>query len=251
MKTFDWCGYTWANEMEGGRIIQSSRPWYWYSSDVITETENGVLSLSIRENPKDIKYWDGKIYHSTYEAATMRSLVDFGYGSFSCQMKMPTGMNLWASFWLTGSGNWPPEIDINESESGDKSCYFRMTDTRFPWINPSWRTTNDVHYRDENLTHNHLGSKNVTIFKQFENPSQHFIEYKCEWLPDKIVFYVNGKVTRTVKGSVCKQLTDNLKEPEKGFKMNVIFNVWCDNPEYKKVNLSSQMLIKNFKYEPF
>ena len=54
MKTFDWCDYTWTNEMEGGRIIQSSRPWYWYSSDVITETENGVLSLTIISNDKSI-----------------------------------------------------------------------------------------------------------------------------------------------------------------------------------------------------
>lgn len=250
MKTFEWCRYNWTNEMEGHRIIQSKYPWYWYSIDTIMRDGTDTLELSIRKNPKDIKHYNGVTYHSLYEAATMRSLEDFGYGTFSCEMMMPTGRNLWASFWLSGSGNWPPEIDINEGESGEKSSYFRMIDTRFPWIKPSWRTTNNIHYRDENMDHRQAGQRNVSYIKQPKDSSKTFIEYKCEWRPEKITFYANGKITRTVAGYICKQLTENINNPEKGFKMNVIFNVWCDNPDCHDISMMQPMLIRNFKYKP-
>ena len=198
MKTFDWCGYTWTNEMEGGRIIHPSFPWYWYSSDVITKDEDGSLSLTIRENPKEVKYYDGTIYHPSIEVATMRTLEDFSYGKFSCEMIMPEGTNLSASFWLTGSGNWPPEIDIEEGWTEEKKSWFRLFDKQPPFICPSWRTTTNVVYRTDDLVQTHIGSKNICWFTQPKNPSENFIEYSCEWLPDKITFYANGKVVRRV-----------------------------------------------------
>ena len=236
--------------MEGGRIIHPSYPWYWYSLDTIRKDKNDMLEFFVRKNPKEVKHWDGKIYYPQYEVSTMRSIEEFGYGTFSCEMMMPTGKNLSASFWLTGSGNWPPEIDIEEGWTEEKPSWFRLTEKYFPYINPSWRTTTNIHYRDEQLNKTHIGSRNIPYCKQPKDPSENFIEYKCRWEPKKITFYANGKVVRTITGDVCEKLTKNITNQEKGWKVNVIFNVWIENPDNHIIDMVHPMLIKNFKYEP-
>ena len=251
--TFNWCGCTWKSQMDGGRIIHPTYPWYWYSSsdNVLKRDKNDMLELFIKKNPKDVKHWDGNIYHPTYEVATIRSVEDFGYGTFSCKMMMPTGKNISASFWLSGSGNWPPEIDIEEGFlEGDKG-WFRWTENYFPYLKPSWRTTTNVHFRDDNMNKTHIGSRNISYLKQSKDPSENWIEYKCTWKPNLITFYANDKVVRTVTGKECKQLTQNIKDPEKGWKVNVIFNVWLQgDPEQLKPDMVHPMLIKEFVYKP-
>lgn len=246
---FEWCGYNWSAKMEGGRIVHSRYPWYWYSSDVISDNGDGSLSLGIRENPREVVNYDGKVYHPTLEAATMRSKQVFSYGTFSCEIMVPECENLSASFWLSGDGNWPPEIDIEEGWT-DKRSWFRMTEPYFPWIKPGWRTTSNVHYRDDEMEHVHIGSRNVCWFRQMRNPAKHFVKYACDWYPDEIVFYVDGKVVRRVGEDVCRKLTTNITDPDKGYDMKVIFNVWSDNPDISRNKLYTPMKIRNFEYEP-
>ena len=45
-------------------------------------------------------------------------------------------------------------------------------------------------------------------------------------------------------------MVKNLKDPEKGFRMNVIFNVWVENPDKHTIEIEQPMFIKNFKYQP-
>ena len=238
--------------MDGGRIVHPEHPYYWYSNDenVVVRMKNGEIHLYCKYNPRDIKYYDGRIFHPTYEAATIRSIKAFDFGTFSCEMKMPKGKNLSASFWLTGAGNWPPEIDIEEGWTEEKDDWFRFIDQGFPWIKPSWRTTTNVVYRDEQMNQTHIGSRNVPYLKQPFEPDDWFIEYKCKWEPDRITFYANDKIVREVKGKICQQLTKNIKDPEKGFKMNVIFNVWCEDPEKYDIQQYTPLIIRNFKYTP-
>lgn len=253
MNTFKWCGYNWKCEMDGNRIIHPDYPWYWYSLDMIKPafpSENDELSLYIMKNPKDVKYWDGKTYHPIYEVATMRSLEDFSYGTFSCEIKVPKGRNLSASFWLTGSGNWPPEIDIMEGFLDNSGNWFKCFEQYFPWIKLGWRTTTNMHYRDDQMNKTHIGSRNIPYLKQPFEPDDWFIEYKCVWKPDSITFYANDKVVRKVTGKECQQLTQNIKNPEKGFKVNVVFNVWVENPDEYKIEMNQPMYIRNFKYIP-
>ena len=250
-KTFKWCGLNWKPSMDGGRLIHPEHPWYWYSSDVIMKDANGVLELSIRKNPKDIKHWNGKIYHPEYEVATMRSLESFDYGVFSCEMQMPKGKNLSASFWLSGEGNWPPEIDIEEGWTEEKDSWFRYTQPYFPWIKLGWRTTNNVHYRESDLSKTHVGSRNIPLLKQTKDPAENFIEYKCEWKPDEIVFYAGGKKVRTIGKDVAHKMVENLNNPEKGHKMNIIFNVWCEDPSHNSVEIYQPLKIRNLKFEEF
>lgn len=248
--SFEWCGYRWKASMEGGRIIHPDTPWYWCSLDTINICENNILELNIRENPREVKYWDGKIYKPIIEAATLRSIEDFSYGTFSASIILPSGNNLWPSFWTSGSGNWPPEIDIMEAWSYNNG-YFKWLIPQFPYISPSWKTTTNVHYRDADLKIASVGSRNVSWFKQHKDPTSDYIDYKCIWHPDSITFLVNDKIVRKITGDVCKNLTKNINNPEKGFRMNVIFNIWCENPSKYSVNLYTPMKIKDFRYEPY
>lgn len=248
-KSFQWCGYHWHSAMEGGRIIHPDFPWYWYSSDTIMLAENNTLELSIRRNPKEVHHWDGKTYNPQIEVATMRSDESFSFGTFSAEIKLPSGKNLWPSFWLTGTGNWPPEIDIMEAWSSHDS-YFRMMIPQFPYIQPSWRTTTNVHYNNDKMEHKSTGSRNVPWIKQTRNPEFNTIKYECEWLPDKITIKVNGKEVRKTSEDICRMFKENLKNPEAGCRMNVIFNVWCENPDQYEVTMLHPMEIKNFTYTP-
>ena len=248
--SFKWCGYNWKPEMSGGRIININKPWMWYSTDIIRVYEGGVLELWLRKNPKKVKYWDGNTYEPDFEVATMRSVEDFSYGSFSASIMMPAGTSLWSSFWTSGSENWPPEIDIVEAWSGDDK-YFKWFTSQAPFISPSWKTTTNVHFNNDKLEHNSVGSKNISWFKQNNDPTENWITYKCDWKPSSITFYVNNKEIRKITGDVCKNLVKNLKNPEKGYRMNVIFNIWCEDPKKYEVNMKTPMRIKDFKYEPY
>lgn len=233
---FEWCGYHWHCGMEGSRIIHTEHPYCWYSTELIIQHEDGSLELSIKDNPRDVTY-NGITYHPRYQASIMRSTESFTFGTFSCEMLMPKGSGFTASFWLSGEKNWPPEIDINEG-------FVK------PWLTiKGWNTTNNIHYRDELMQHDHIRSKCIPVWKQCKNPTKNFIKYEVEWLPDKITFKANGKVTRVVDDDVCRKLIENIEKPDRGYQMNTIFNVWNHVGGVSKMD--SPMVIRNFKYIPY
>jgi beta-glucanase (GH16 family) len=245
--SFTWCGYNWKVEMDGGRIIHPGQPWMWYDSENIMLEKNNILNLTIENKPKQIQYWDGSIFKPTIACGTMRSIESFDYGTFSAEIMCPKGYNLWPSFWLSGSGNWPPEIDIMEAWSENNS-YYRWCIPQPPYLSPSWKTTTNVHYNDNNMNKTSIGSRNVSFFKSTLDPAENFIKYELVWKPNEIIFKVNGKNIRTADKNVARKLTENIKDKTKGYKMNVIFNLWCENPKEYNVKLLSPMKIKNFSY---
>ena len=249
--TFKWCGYTWTNEMEGGRIIHTKYPHAWYSSseDVIVRMRNGELHLSYRKNPIKIKHWDGEIYEPYIERALIRTKEHFDYGTFSIEAMIPKGLNVGCACWLSGAGNWPPEIDILEVFTTGCS-YLKNWTNHFPWFGKSWRTTYNVHYNNNKIVHEHLGSKNVRVKDQPLDPSENWIKYECEWLPDKITFKANDVVTKTVCKKYAKMLTKNLKKPEKGYLMDFIIDINVDDPNILPNRLDTPFKVRNFKYEP-
>jgi hypothetical protein len=248
---FEWCGYHWSSKMEGGRIIHPDYPHAWYSDseDVAVRMRNGEMHLYYRENPKTIKFWDGRIFNPTIERAMLRTREHFDYGTFSIEAKISKGLNVGCACWLSGAGNWPPEIDVLEvfTTGGDYLCPFT---NHFPWLGKSWRTTYNVHYNDKKIVHRHLGSKNVRVRHQPLDPTENWIKYECVWEPDKITFKANGVVTKTVCSKYARMLTENLKTPEKGYLMDFIIDVNVDDPKILKNRLDEPMKVRNFKYEP-
>ena len=237
MKAFN---LNWTNAMEGGRLIDTKRPWEHFSQDAVWENHDGDMTLHILTKPKTIKHWDGNTYRPTFAVGVMRSEDTFGYGRFSAEIKLPKGRNLWPSFWLVGEGKWPDngEIDICEAWTDSKGSYFRPTIPQFPYLVPGWKTTNNTHFIVEGM-HGYTGTRNVPWCKQPKNPSENFIRYEVEWRPNNVIFRVNGKVTRQYGWNVAQHLL--------GKRMHVIFNLWTDNEDF---TIESPMMIRNFEYKP-
>lgn len=72
---------------------------------------NGILTLTLNENPD---YYDcewGNMTYKQYAAGMIWSKSSYIYGIFEAKIKIPKGTNYWPAFWLWGVGG---EIDIFE-----------------------------------------------------------------------------------------------------------------------------------------
>lgn len=251
-KKFKWNDYNWECSMEGGRIIHPDHPYYWFDKknvEIDYKDKDKPIYLYVDYKKTTITHSDGITYNPYMACGLIKSIEKFSFGTFSCDIKLPKGHKLWPSFWLTGAENWPPEIDICEAWTGDNN-YFNLFIPKFPYFYPSWKTTTNVHYLNDDLSKLDAGSHNVSIFKQLKNPTNTFINYKVEWFPDQINFYIDDKLIREIKNEIPQKLVKNLNHPDKDFKMNVVFNVWCENFE-SEILMLSPMIIKNFKYNPY
>lgn len=245
-----WSGYKWSAVMHGA-TVHPGQPWMWYSEECATVDKQDVLYLTMKKDPKEIKHWNGNTYNPKYAVGTLRSETAFDYGTFSADIMCPKGYNLWPSFWMTGKDAWPPEIDIMEAWSDDND-YFKWMIAQPPYILPSWRTTNNVHYNrmvEGEYVRASIGSRNASWFRQCKNPASDFINYECVWEPDRILIKANKRVLRTVSKEVANMLTKNIKDGG-GHEMYVIFNLWIKNPDQYKISICSDMQIKNFEYKP-
>lgn len=251
MGKINWCGYEWSNKMEGGRIIHTSDPYSWYSCDenVLKKMKNRELHLSYKENPKEVQHWDHQTYNPTIERALIRTTTPFDYGTFSIEAICPKGLNVICAFWLSGDGNWPPEIDILEAWSEDNNYSWRTTN-HFPWILPSWRTTTNVHYNNKKISHEHIGSNNILKYDQPLDPTENWIKYECIWEPNKITFKANDVVTRTVSKKYANMLVNNLNKPENGHLMDAIIDINLYDPKLIPNKLDTPFKVRNFEYKP-
>lgn len=246
----NWCGYKWDSVMEGGRRIHTGQPWEWYCDECAYVDSDNVLHLKIMEKPTEIHHWDGNTYNPTMAVGIIRTRNPFDYGTFSCDLKMPKGLNLSASFWLSGDKSWPPEIDIEEGWS-ENGRWFHIFTSYFPWFCPSWRTTSNVHYLDEKgdkTTKTHAGSRNIPWCKQKHDPTENWVTYTCTWTPDKIEFFADGVLVRTIEGDIPKKLVEN--NYAEGHLMDAILNIWTGDPETCTVRMDTEFLARNFKYAP-
>lgn len=236
-----WCGYDWQCCMEGGRLIHPEQPWVWYNEGCIGELWfNARLIMVCRQKSNTIQYWDGRTFNPQYGGGLIRSCETFSYGIFSAEIQLPKGKGLWPAFWLCGEGPWPEsgEIDIMEGYT-DNRC-FRLFTPYFPWINPSWTTTTNVHYKLFNK-HREIGPRSVSIFKQHKRPWKNSIKYEVKWTPDEIVFSINGGVVRT-ETEAGKWFSTRER------RMRVIFDCLCLDPANHKISCERPMYIRNFKY---
>ena len=244
-----WCGHDWDFFMEGGRIIHPDQPWVWYNKScvkivtrsIVRDFKKDILQLNTKPYDGKITDWQGT-FHPQYSGGLIRSCDTFSYGTFSAEIMLPKGKGLWPAFWLCGEGPWPAsgEIDIMEGYT-DNRC-FRLFTPYFPWINPSWTTTTNVHYQ---LFGRHCETKprSISVFRQPKQPSDNWIRYEVKWTPNEIVFSIDGKVVR------------NETEAGKWFstpdrRMRVIFDCFCLDPAEHKISCEQSMYIRNFNYTP-
>ena len=238
-----WCGHDWECCMEGSRLIHPDKPWVWYDIDCLhsyLHRGHDIVEMICVNQPTTIQYWDGRTFNPQYGGGLIRSCDTFSFGTFSAEIMMPKGKGLWPAFWLCGEGPWPEsgEIDIMEGYT-DRRC-FRLFTPYFPWINPSWKTTTNVHYK---LFSKHcmIKPRSVSIFKQPKRPWKNWIKYEVKWTPDEIVFSVNGKVVRTET-----EAGKWFSTPDR--RMRVIFDCLCLDPAEHKISCEQPMYIRNFNY---
>lgn len=246
----DFCNYKWTTAMECGRLIHTGQPWMWYdnrqviaNSEIYNDKKDWCAILYAEEKHTTIHHWDGKTYHPTVACGLLRSVDTFGYGTFSAEIMLPKGKNLWPAFWLVGGGerDWPSdgEIDIMEAWTNRFGGYFKLGIPQPPYLVPSWNTTTNIHWQEDDGRHGFAGSRRLPLLFSLKRPSHNFVKYEVEWRKDIITFRVNGKRVRTYGYDVAKHLHDK--------RMHVIFDLWTTCEDF---TCDTPMKIRNFEYKP-
>lgn len=242
----DFCNYQWTTAMEGGRIIHPKQPWMWYYSQAVS-TDGTEAVIDAIKSTTTIGY-GGNTYRPKVACGVMRSVDTFSYGTFSAEIQLPKGRNLWPAFWLCGSGEtWPAcgEIDIMEGWTNSLGGYFKLGIPQPPYLVPSWNTTTNIHWNSDYKEywnydgHKSCGSRRLPIIFSLKRPAHNFVKYEVEWRPDIITFRVNGKRVRTYGYHVAKHLHDK--------RMHVIFDLWTTGEDF---SCETSMYIRNFEYKP-
>ena len=227
VREIHWGGLTWRTAMECDRPISPGRPWYYFDGSQVLLDMYDIIHLSISRYPRTINWfdskWDKKVdYHPTIACGMIRSVETVPVNSvIECEVKMPKGVNLWPSFWMTACDIWPPEIDIFEGYTNRKGSYKDCIGLHktFPFIYREIRMESNVHYKGANGEHLWAGAQALNK-KYLKMPLEdNWNHFKCEWREDSILFYTNGELTRTITDEfiLSKMKTQG---------MWVIFNVW-------------------------
>lgn len=102
---------------------------------------------------------------------------DFKYGYFECRAKVPTGKGYLPAFWMMPTdenlyGQWPKcgEIDMMEVMGHETNKLYGT-----------------IHYGDP-----HDQSQGTYTVAEKDNFADNYHTYACEWLPGKIIWYVDG-----------------------------------------------------------
>jgi beta-glucanase (GH16 family) len=234
MNTIEWSGYKWITQERWGEI-HKSKSWCWYDKERVKVDDKNYLHLETLKHPKEFTL-GGEPITSTYGVGLVSSVDDFGYGYFEIEAKLPTGKKLWPAFWMW-SGPWPPEIDIFEGYTDNRTGYLK-----FNRFNPLgwWNIpTNIWTHKKENGKAVNLKAR--TGFCGFDDPAKNFLKYSCLWTENVLEIKHNGYVVRKITDP--KQL-----EHFKGKKMNVIINNHFQ-PYPPEGDNYSDFIVKSFKYE--
>lgn len=112
-----------------------------------------------------------------------RGKGDFKYGKIEIRAKLPKGQGIWPAIWMMPTreelyGGWPKcgEIDIMELLGNEPSKVYQT-----------------LHYSKTGIDVQSQGSKTLSS----GDFSDDYHVFSLEWLPDKISFYVDGKLTKT------------------------------------------------------
>ena len=133
--------------------------------------ENGVLIIEARKEKRG---------NCSYSSARMltRNVVDWLYCKIEVRAKLPSGKGTWPAIWMLPTdfayGDWPSsgEIDIMEHVGYDPDVIVQSIHTK--------------------KTHGGSASNHSAIVPGVR---EEFHTYGMEWLPDRIIFSVDGEET--------------------------------------------------------
>ncbi|MBR1584504.1 MAG: glycoside hydrolase family 16 protein [Clostridia bacterium] len=135
--------------------------------------ENGVLTIEVRKERR------GTCSYSSARMLT-RNVADWLYCKIEARAKLPSGKGTWPAIWMLPTdgayGDWPAsgEIDIMEHVGFDPDVIVQSIHTA--------RTHGDA-------------ASNHSV--KVPGVREDFHTYGVEWLPDRIIFSIDGEPTYT------------------------------------------------------
>ena len=196
-----------------GKLIQ------WYDPSGIKVTNRGI-ELSVTDNFLSSK--DGLI---PFGVGLICSKEAYTYGIYEWDITLPKGRQLWPAVWLTNYDTWPPEIDVIEAYSNDKSNYGNRLNTNI-YLGDS----DESQYQLKAMSHGLL----INLTER--------INLKLVWFEEGIQIYYNDYLVR--------QITDekSLKWLNVNPKMRVIINAGLrEVSDFQEMN-QSPFIIHSFGY---
>lgn len=207
VKAADNYELVWSDEFNGNYLDTNTwnyeigtGSWGWgnneqqYYTDRNIKVSNGTMKITAkREDYGGMKYTSSRI--------TTKNKKNFKYGKIEARIKMPKFKGVWPAFWMLGANQdsvgWPKcgEIDIMEAINDENLVYGTLH-----WFNDPGNNNADS------------GSQ-VAVADRTE-----YHVYGVEWTADKLRWYVDGKVYRTMDVS-----NDSFSEVRKEY--FVIFNM--------------------------
>lgn len=240
---FEWCKFNWNTSFGWGQMHPEEKPRAncWYSGEGVKISSVNELVLDILYSPKTIE----GVGSAEYSAGMVISnWKQFGLGIYELRARLPMGNWLWPAFWMykesVGNG---AEIDIIEGYSKNT----QYAKYGLVCIQSGWNVESCVHTPKEF----NLSPTPTKAMKpwQLENPDRIFNDYILNWERDRLEFYVNYTLVRTISD---KDVMDYLYENAHG-QMSVIINTHIEGNNYKKFSLNdyiSPYIVSSFKYFP-
>ena len=207
VKAADNYELVWSDEFNGNYLDTNTwnyeigtGSWGWgnneqqYYTDRNIKVSNGTMKITAkREDYGGMKYTSSRI--------TTKNKKNFKYGKIEARIKMPKFKGVWSAFWMLGANQdsvgWPKcgEIDIVEAINDENLVYGTLH-----WFNDPGNNNAD-------------SGSSVAVADRTE-----YHVYGVEWTADKLRWYVDGKVYRTMDVS-----NDSFSEVRKEY--FVIFNM--------------------------
>ena len=207
VKAADNYELVWSDEFNGNYLDTNTwnyeigtGSWGWgnneqqYYTDRNIKVSNGTMKITAkREDYGGMKYTSSRI--------TTKNKKNFKYGKIEARIKMPKFKGVWPAFWMLGANQdsvgWPKcgEIDIMEAINDENLVYGTLH-----WFNDPGNNNAD-------------SGSSAAVADRTE-----YHVYGVEWTADKLRWYVDGKVYRTMDVS-----NDSFSEVRKEY--FVIFNM--------------------------
>lgn len=142
-----------------------------------------IIKAIKKELPLDFKCWYGQCQYTSARLVT-KNKFEQKYGRFEARIKIPRGQGMWSAFWMLGndidSVGWSQcgEIDVMENIGREPSIVHGTIH------GPGYSGGNGISTPFE-----------LAKGKKFADD---FHVYATEWTENKIEFYVDGKLYKTI-----------------------------------------------------
>jgi len=175
----------WTAEIGGGGWGNQELQYYTNSIENAYHDGQGLLVVKAIKltPPLNLNCWYGQCQYTSARLIT-KGKFDRKYGKFEARIKIPRGQGIWAAFWMLGNNidkvGWANcgEIDVMENIGREPSTVHGTIH------GPGYSGANAIG-----------GSYNLTNNQKFADD---FHIYAAEWKENKIAFYVDGNLYKTL-----------------------------------------------------